>query len=669
MLRPYIYETHELSSSTRFRFNPKLVTLLALILVAAALRFYRLAAQDIWGDEAFSIFLSQQPLATVVAGGADTHPPLYPVFLLYWMQHVGSSAFATRALSAIIGTLAVPLIFVFAKHLTARSSIAFLSAILAAVSPLLIYYSQETRMYEQVAVLMLASAYFFICHFEPRSGEKSLVRARFLAPLEMTSTVAYLIVTLAAMYTHYSAFFALAAQNLFALIYWRKNRAMLVLWIALQAILALAYIPWVIVQSSFLGGKASGRFDEWGWRGIEMIFGKTFLSFSAGLTMESPLIQMVAIAFLIFAILGLLGRGRARTSAEGNLLLGWFAPIYFLAPVVVAFVVNPVMPFFYERYVLVALPGFLVLVAIGIDFVARQRTAIAFGLSLILVLANIFSLNQYYFNDTYAKGKYGQMMAYVTRNAEPGDAFVLNNPLQKLLYRYYAPRDIPAFFLPDGAPLEDPGVRAQLAEIVRTHSRIWLVMFGNPQEYDPTGYLERWLGANAYKTFNDGFVDASLSLYVMPGAASAIQRPMRATLGDSIQLVGYALDREQVSPGQTLLLTLRWQTQSPISNRYKVFTHVIGTLRVNPGTQSPVWAQMDSEPVGGSRPTTTWQVGEIVEDRYGLLIPQDAPPGEYTLEIGMYDSNTLARLPVRDAQGNRVADDHVILGTVRVVAR
>jgi hypothetical protein len=662
----------QLSSPNHFYLNRKTWALLALILVAAALRFYRLDAQDIWGDEAFSIFLSQQPLATVIAGGADTHPPLYPVVLLYWMQLVGSLAFATRALSAIIGTLVVPLIFVFAKRLTARPSIAFLSAILATVSPLLIYYSQETRMYEQVAVLMLASAYFFICHFSPQCGEKSsTLNTRFLVGkrrlFEMT-TVGYLLVTLAAMYTHYSAFFALVAQNLFAFIYWRKNLKMLLRWIMLQAILAVAYIPWVIVQSSFLGGKASGRFDEWGWRGIEMIFGKTFLAFSAGVTMDAPLIQIVAIAFLIFAVLGSIAvLTTERTEDTENKKIRWFALLYFIVPVAIAYAVNPVMPFFYERYVLVALPGFIVLVAIGINFVARRQTMILVGVPVILVIANMFSLNQYYFNDVYAKGKYGQMMAYVARNAQPGDALVLNNPLQKPMYRYYAPRDIPAFFLPDGVPLEDPGSRAQLAEIARTHSRIWLVMFGNPLEYDPTSYLERWLGANAFKTFADGFVDASLSLYVMPNAASAIQRSTRATLGDSIQLVGYALDREQISPGQTLLLTLKWQTQSPIMNRYKVFTHVLGAI--NPATQSPVWAQMDSEPVGGSRPTTSWQPGETVEDRYGLLIPKDAPPGEYMLEIGIYDANTLARLPVRDEQGNRVADDNIILGTVRVVAR
>jgi hypothetical protein len=392
-------------------------------------------------------------------------------------------------------------------------------------------------------------------------------------------------------------------------------------------------------------------------------------------------------------------------------------------PVAIAWLVNPVMPFFFERYVLVALPGFYVTVALGVDWCVRaadrviasqtllrknlppvilnevknpqprrrcfaplsmtsscfdthhargrEVLAMTIGTMGVLVLISTFSLHNYYFDDAYAKGKYGQMMTYVAAHAQPGDALILNNPLQKPLYQYYAPRDVPAFFLPDGAPLEDPRTRQQLEDIARTHSRLWLVMFGNPAEYDPTGYLERWLSAHAFKTFARGFVDASLSLYVMPSAQATILQPLRAMLGENIQLIGYALDRTPIAPGETLQLTLHWQVgagsprpYSPISKRYTVFTHIIGAI--NPATQSPVWAQMDGEPVGGSRPTTTWQIGETIEDRYGLQIPPNIPPGEYLLEVGMYDATTLTRLAVFDENGKRVADDRILLNAVRV---
>jgi len=61
-------------------------------------------------------------------------------------------------------------------------------------------------------------------------------------------------------------------------------------------------------------------------------------------------------------------------------------------------------------------------------------------------------------------------------------------------------------------------------------------------------------------------------------------------------------------------------------------------------------------------------VGGVVADNNALLIPGDAPPGEYTLEAGMYELATLERLPVVDDAGRKVGD-HVILGTVEVLSR
>src|SRR5574341_1150445 len=120
--------------ATSFKNNRRLdkVGLLILILLATALRFYRLGWQDIWGDEAFSIFLSKMSLPPVIAGAADTHPPFSPLLLFLWLRLVGDSAFATRALSVLIGILIVPLIFVFAKRVSApRARVAWFAAILA----------------------------------------------------------------------------------------------------------------------------------------------------------------------------------------------------------------------------------------------------------------------------------------------------------------------------------------------------------------------------------------------------------------------------------------------------------------------------------------------------------------------------------------------------------
>jgi hypothetical protein len=411
-----------------------------------------------------------------------------------------------------------------------------------------------------------------------------------------------------------------------------------------------------------LRGKASARFDEWGWRGIEMIFGKTLLAFSAGLTVDFPLPQNAAVLFGVFAALGVYVIVRRRDSRA------WFAPLYFFAPVFVAYIVNPIMPFFFERYVLAALPGFLLVVALGLDYFDSIDHRAQLGFTFALVMIGVYAQTNYYFDDAYAKGKYGKMMTYVAQNAQPGDVLILNNPLQKPLYQYYAPANLPAYFFPDGASsLEEPGVRQQLSDVAGKSSRVWLVMFGNPAEYDPTGYLDKWFGAHAFKSYFGGYVDASLALYVLPSAQPAIRQLLNYTFGDHIRLTGYDLDRAEAVPGQALLLTLHWRAMAPIDKRYTVFAHLIGGE--NPATRSPVWAQMDSEPMGGSHPTDAWRANESIDDRYGLLIDPSTPPGEYQIEIGMYDSATVTRLPIFDERGAQMQDDRVILGAVRVVAR
>lgn len=628
--------------------------LIGLILVAFALRVYRLDTQDLWGDEAFSIFLSQMPLDQVIAGAADTHPPLYPFLLFVWLRLFGSTVFAIRALSAIVGVLIVPLLFALAKRTTASTRVAWFSAILATVSPLLIYYSQETRMYELVTLLALASTYFCLHMLGSTSDTPQLSRP--------SNFLSYFIATALAIYTHYSAFYIIAAQNVFALIQLRKNRAALARWIALQAALVAAYVPWVLAQTSFLSGKASARWDEFGWHGVEMIFGKTLLAFSVGLTVDSPLAQVETILFLAVLALGIFEIFRLRAISTSP----WLVLLCFSIPVVISFLINPILPFFFERYILVALPTFYVTMALGLDYIARLEFRAALGVAALFVGICAMSLTNYYFNDAYAKGKYGQMMSYVTGHAQTGDVLVLNNPLQKPLYRYYAPPKLTAFFLPDGVPLEDPSSRALLEKIAQTHSRIWLVMFGNHAEYDPTDYLKHWLGANAFKSFFRGFVDADLTLYEMPREPT-VKKSVNATLGDNIKLLGFDLDQAQAAPGQTFELTLHWKTNAPVAKPYVVFAHLIG--EINPVTKSPIWAQLDNEPVGGSRPTLTWKPGETIDDRYGLQIPDDTPPGEYMIEVGMYDLMTIIRLPALDDKANRLADDRILLTTVRVMTK
>jgi len=139
-----------------------------------------------------------------------------------------------------------------------------------------------------------------------------------------------------------------------------------------------------------------------------------------------------------------------------------------------------------------------------------------------------------------------------------------------------------------------------------------------------------------------------------------IQHPMRVNLGDQVTFLGYDLDRTAVEPGETLYLTLYWQAQRQMETSYKVFTHLLDT-------QNRIWGQRDSIPVDGTRPTTGWLENEVIVDGYEIPVRGDAPPGEYLLEIGMYDPLTGERLPVLEegvVQGDRVLLERIkVLGS------
>ena len=115
----------------------------------------------------------------------------------------------------------------------------------------------------------------------------------------------------------------------------------------------------------------------------------------------------------------------------------------------------------------------------------------------------------------------------------------------------------------------------------------------------------------------------------------------------------YRLHDSSLLPGQVLRLDLQWQTSEPIPERYKVFLHLVSQ-------EGELLAQRDSEPVSGFRPTTTWQPGETISDRYGLWLPANLREGDYQIRLGLYHSETDERLSVCCP-----ASDSILLAHVR----
>lgn len=142
----------------------------------------------------------------------------------------------------------------------------------------------------------------------------------------------------------------------------------------------------------------------------------------------------------------------------------------------------------------------------------------------------------------------------------------------------------------------------------------------------------------------------------------AIPHPLWANLGNKVALLGYDLKPTHIQPGETLHLTLYWQALTTMRTSYTVFTHLLDS-------ENKLWAQQDNQPVGGIHPTSAWAEGEIVRDNYSLLVPDNAPKGEYLVEVGLYEWQTGQRLPVFDESGTPMPEDRIVLRWIRVGGR
>ncbi|MCJ7738353.1 MAG: glycosyltransferase family 39 protein [Anaerolineae bacterium] len=127
---------------------------------------------------------------------------------------------------------------------------------------------------------------------------------------------------------------------------------------------------------------------------------------------------------------------------------------------------------------------------------------------------------------------------------------------------------------------------------------------------------------------------------------------LSVTFDDGIELRGYRIDGVAL-PGEELRISYAWYAEKKPQAIYAVFNHLVGA-----GGQ--VVTQVDGWPQEGRMLTTQWETGEYVEDHHTLEIPSDAPPGPYSLYVGLYNAATADRLPAYQ-DGKRLAGDHVTI--------
>ena len=132
------------------------------------------------------------------------------------------------------------------------------------------------------------------------------------------------------------------------------------------------------------------------------------------------------------------------------------------------------------------------------------------------------------------------------------------------------------------------------------------------------------------------------------------------TFGDALVLLGYEAPAASARPGDSISITLYWQSVKPLDKNYNVFVHLLGEHDIERQDKGPAY------PGRGNLPTTTLVPGQTWAETWNVPVQITAyAPDRLTWEIGLYDAATEKRLPAVDKSG-RALGDNVRFGQIEL---
>jgi mannosyltransferase len=344
-----------------------------LTTLAAVLRFATLGIQAYHHDE---VVTAERVLggsffhAMDAVGFSESAPPLYYALAWFWTQVTGTGEFGLRSLSAVAGVATVPVAYLVGRELHGRRT-GLWAAALVAVSPMLLWYSQEARAYALLVLLCALSLLY--CARAQKGGQR---RDFMLWGLFSGLALA----------THYFAFFPLLAEAIWLVS--RHRRATLpglgIVGLFALALAPLAYHQTSLAHAEWIGNTTLGH-RVWE-TAATFVTGETTDIIARHPHPEQSFLPL-ALALAALALIAIRGARAERRAAALPLSLA-VAAIGF--PLALALIPGA-KDFVLARNVIPALVPLLVAVAIGVTLPAARRLGTAIG-AVFLAYSLAFSI-------------------------------------------------------------------------------------------------------------------------------------------------------------------------------------------------------------------------------------------------------------------------------------
>jgi uncharacterized membrane protein len=394
------------------------ITATFLAAICFFLGLYRLDYQSIWLDE-FTTLQVSQTLESVI-GYCRAFPEQHPLYyLLVYATGAYQNIFTIRLLSLVCGAGTVFPLFLLSRKLVSEH-VALLSTLFFSLSPFILYYNQEGRMYTLLMFLAVMQVNFFIDWYR-NNGKKGLT--------------GFVIFSVLCLYTHFFALFLIISEAAFLMNVMKGADKSIGLRKAVIVFfsLGLFYLPWAIFMAQNLGQNAQT------WKGIKHIFfgaPYTFfrfiygyavfplnfdkkLNFSASMWQVSLWVGIIIIAFIPALII--LKKSRIFTG-ESKLI-----PILGFVPMALSLFFSLYKNMIGERYLVFSAPFFFIVISVIAVKAWPTRKSLAVLAFVLPFSLSLFGLIEYFANDEFGKINMRAAAQYII-NKSPSNALVLCHP-------------------------------------------------------------------------------------------------------------------------------------------------------------------------------------------------------------------------------------------------
>jgi len=616
------------------------LALSALTLLALAVRGWQLNYHSLWFDEAMSVFWARKPAGEIIRVGLslvlDKHPPLYYLLLHAWIRLFGDGPVAVRLPSVLLGALLPPALALLGQEVWGRRA-GLIAGLLAALNPILVWYSQEARMFGPAAALGVLA---------------TLCLARALLRRDGRWWIGYVLCAWAGVYSYLFFALLLPFHALLALI-WCLN-------LAKVGNLRKVEIAYLLAAFAAVGaGFAPLALQALRVGGAEAQAGRPFegaLSNLAALLSVYTLRQVpwpalwtsaatVAAALLLIA-------GVAAPPARGRWLLGVWLALPLLAGNLLLALDATV--FAEVRYFLFLAPALCLAWGSALAWVGRRRPALGLALVGGWSLVALIAL-PHLWTPANRREDWRAAAQYVAAHAGPEDAILVHPAFVHVAFDYYYHGPAPVFYPFEGPVDAATDVDGPLNGLAG-FSAVWLVTSHDAQP-DPQGLVRGWLEAR-YPLITEQYpagvtVRGYATHYRLAELPAGVER-LDAAYAGGLRLAGYAADQRRLRaaddryhpPSNWLHVTLYWQADAPLAGTFTAGVKLLDGL-------GQVWGAELARPNDALAlwPAAEWPPGEIVRQDVDVNLNPATPAGGYRLELTVLDAGGRAWPLQRPAGG------------------